>query len=296
MMSLFETLRDQVDLMEVAERHLDLTRSGSTGKCRCPYPDHQDRSPSFCVYTDGHFYCYGCRRHGDVVDLYATIKGFESVVEAALDLYREYDLGSPDVDPRDRKALTEAQRRRDVEAEHAVAAREAHERLARYPEVVEYWDGRGFGEELRDRFMLGVSEDGSAAVIPFWNRGRVQALILRRLRGEPKYLLPKVEEFAGRRRPLFIPGSARTEVLLVEGYLDALAATALGFDAVAIGGTGMSPHQKDELWALPCPVYYVIPDDDEEGAKAAHRWVRDLYPKALLCPPISTMFEKERKD
>jgi hypothetical protein len=55
-------------------------------------------------------------------------------------------------------------------------------------------------------------------------------------------------------------------------------------DAATIGGTGISTHQRDELWELPGPIY-IMADDDKEGEKAARSWVEDLYPKALLSPP-----------
>jgi DNA primase len=117
----------------------------------------------------------------------------------------------------------------------------------------------------------------------------VQGLIRRKLVGEPKYVLPKKNEFPYGHRPLFIAGAAREGVVLVEGYVDALALAALGVDAAAIGGTVISKQQWDELWELPGPIY-IMPDDDEEGEKAARRWVEDLYPKALLCP---ANYEKE---
>lgn len=38
---------------------------------RCPFPDHADRTPSFAIYGDGHFCCYGigCKRAGDTYEL-----------------------------------------------------------------------------------------------------------------------------------------------------------------------------------------------------------------------------------
>jgi hypothetical protein len=63
------------------------------------------------------------------------------------------------------------------------------------PGVVAWWEGRGFCKELRERFLLGANKGGTAAVIPFWNRGRVQGLIRRKLEGEPKYIYPETEEF-----------------------------------------------------------------------------------------------------
>jgi DNA primase len=81
--SLFETIREHADLVAVAENHLDLVRSGNTMKGRCPYLEHEH--PSFYIYPDGRFHCYGCGRHGDVVDLRAALKGLSPGIEAALD-------------------------------------------------------------------------------------------------------------------------------------------------------------------------------------------------------------------
>lgn len=36
-------------------------------------PLHGDTKPSFAVYPDGRFYCFGCGAHGDVIDLYAAM-------------------------------------------------------------------------------------------------------------------------------------------------------------------------------------------------------------------------------
>ena len=131
--------------------------------------------------------------------------------------------------------------------------------------------------------MLGANREGTAAVIPFWHRGRVQGLIQRKLDGEPKYLYPKVEDFPEDHRPLFIPGPARAGAFLVEGIVNALAVAALGESVVAIGGTSISRGQREALARFPGSLY-ILADADEEGQKAARNWVRDLYPKALLCP------------
>ncbi len=288
-MNLYEDIREHVDLAATVRRFTDLASSGRTLKGRCPHPRHEDEDPSFVVYPDNRFRCYGCGWWGDVVDLWSGVKGLQPGKEAAMDLAREHDVPLPSTDP---KAQAEARARRDLEARYANEAEEAHERLVGRPDVTGWWEDRGFDEELRRRFLLGTNASGSEAVIPFWNRGRVHGLIRRKLRGEPRYVLPTVEEFPRGHRPLFLPGSARDGVVLAEGYTDALALTALGFDAAAVGGTYASQHQLDELWSLPGPIY-ALPDDDKEGRKAGYRWVKELYPKVLLCPPIRTAYEKE---
>lgn len=43
----------------------------SHGRSRmaCPLPGHDDRTPSFVLYPDGHAWCFGCQRGGDVLKL-----------------------------------------------------------------------------------------------------------------------------------------------------------------------------------------------------------------------------------
>jgi DNA primase len=283
----FEELREQVDLAELASRYTDLKPSEHTFVGCCPHPEHDDEHPSFHIYDDRRFHCYGCQWHGDVTDLWAALKGLKPGMEAALDLAREFGVDLPTVSA---EASEKAERRRQLEADYLARAQEHHAALSRHPSVVEWWGGRGFGEGLREKFLLGVTDDGAEATIPFWNRGRVHGIIRRKLEGEPKYMLPQKEQFPLGHRPLFIPGRVREGMFVVEGYVDALALSALGYGVAAIGGTHPNQEQLEELKRLPGRIY-VLPDADEEGRKAARRLVENLYPKAMLCPP-----EYERKE
>jgi DNA primase len=268
--SIFAALREQVPVDSILE-----TNSGD--KDHCVSPEHEDADPSMHLYGD-HVHCYACGFHGDVVDVYAALRGFDRPIDAALDLAREHGIELPQRDP---QAQKKAQEGRDKEDRYLKQARACHRALDRHARVGEWWDERGFGEDLRERFLLGTNKDGTAAVIPFWHRGRVKGLIRRKLRGEPKYIYPKLEDFPEGHRPLFIPGPVRAGAFLAEGIIDALAIAALGESAIAVGGTGISEVQMRGLRNIP-GLLYVLPDADEEGAKAAREWVRNLYPKALL--------------
>jgi CHC2 zinc finger len=48
----------------------------SSGRLRCPLPDHEDKSPSFHVYDDG-WRCFGCNRGGSIIDFFAALYGLE---------------------------------------------------------------------------------------------------------------------------------------------------------------------------------------------------------------------------
>ena len=280
-MNLFGMLREPIDLAELASRYTDLKPSERSLVGCCPHPAHEDESPSFYIYDDRRFHCYGCRWRGDVTDLWAAVKGLKPGMEAGLDLAREFGVDLPTVSA---EAKEKAERRRQQEAEYLKQAQEHHAALSRHPSVVDWWEGRGFDEELREKFLLGVAGAGAEATIPFWNRGRVHGIVRRKLEGEPKYVLPEKQDLPAGYRPLFVPGRVREGMLLVEGYVDALALSALGYGVAAVGGTYLNQKQLEELKRLPGQIY-VLPDADEEGRKAARRWVEELYPKAMLCPP-----------
>jgi DNA primase/transcriptional regulator with XRE-family HTH domain len=271
-MSLFDFLREQV-----AIEHVLGTNGG--GKVRCIAPDHQDTNPSMHLYDD-RVHCYSCGFRGDVTDVWAALRGFDRSVEAALDLAREFGVELPEMTP---EAWQKAQQRRKKEDMYLKQARACHGALEWHPHMVEWWEGRGFGEELREKFLLGTNKNGTEAVIPFWHRGRVQGLIRRKLEGEPKYIYPEAEKFVDGHRPLFVPASTHGEVFIVEGIVDALAIAANGKNAIAVGGTSISDTQAAELDRLPGPVY-ILPDADEAGAQAALAWGRQFFPKAQVCP------------
>jgi hypothetical protein len=65
--------KEAVPVIDLADK---LTGPGGLRR-RCPLPDHEDRSPSFVLYPQTEsFFCYGCLRGGDVVELYRLAQGY----------------------------------------------------------------------------------------------------------------------------------------------------------------------------------------------------------------------------
>lgn len=59
-------IKKRVSLRELMLRDgHKLVMMGGLEKCICPF--HKEKSPSCCVYTDGHLYCFGCHASGDVI-------------------------------------------------------------------------------------------------------------------------------------------------------------------------------------------------------------------------------------
>jgi DNA primase len=73
-----------VPVIDLADK---LTGPGGRRR-RCPLPDHEDKTPSFTPYPETQsFFCFGCLRGGDVVELYRLAHGYgerEAHVAAAM--------------------------------------------------------------------------------------------------------------------------------------------------------------------------------------------------------------------
>jgi len=77
-----DRVRDETDLVQLIEDVTDSTMraSGNIYKTFCPFPDHNERTPSFTVYPDESRYtCFGCGQHGDAIDFIREYKGMDFV-------------------------------------------------------------------------------------------------------------------------------------------------------------------------------------------------------------------------
>jgi DNA primase len=69
-----------IDLADLIVGAGGLKRLGAEWVGRCPLPDHEDRTPSFTVSPEKNlWFCHGCVRGGDVVELARFAFGFEKI-------------------------------------------------------------------------------------------------------------------------------------------------------------------------------------------------------------------------
>lgn len=98
-----EAAKEAVTVLELAERLVGsaLVRKGNTYTARCPLPDHDEKTPSFTVYADNGrgWACFGCRRGGDVVHLYAHAEGVADMRVAAAELLMAFGHEVPERPP-----------------------------------------------------------------------------------------------------------------------------------------------------------------------------------------------------
>jgi DNA primase len=135
--SIFETLRDRVSVEQVT--------GGRVGEKVFCLAHADNNTPNLHIYSD-HVHCFACDFHADVVALWQLKHGFERPIEAALDLAREFGVEVPEQSPQARK---EAEERRSKEETHLKQARACHRNLDKHQNVRQWWEDRGFDEELQ---------------------------------------------------------------------------------------------------------------------------------------------------
>lgn len=94
---LVQSVRDAVDIVDIASDMTSLKRQGRRHQGLCPF--HKEKSPSFSVDADaGLYYCFGCGAGGDAIRLYMEHSGddFPAAIEA---LARRYGIPLPAARP-----------------------------------------------------------------------------------------------------------------------------------------------------------------------------------------------------
>lgn len=163
------------------------------------------------------------------------------------------------------------------------AARQYHEALPGSP-AEEYLRGRGLLEGA-EQFLLGYVADPAAGhddrfkgmlSIPYITPTGVVAFKFRRLGdGDPKYLIP-----TGQRQHLFNVQAildAVDKVMIVEGELDAIAATLAGISATAVAGTNAwKPHFARCFDGVSKVIICTDNDAKEDGTNPGQELARKL--------------------
>jgi DNA primase len=163
-----EDVRGAADIVEVASEFTALRRQGARLSGLCPYPDHQEKTPSFSVSPDrGFYYCFGCQRGGDAIKLLMDLKS-QDFAEAISYLAERSGVelefeGGGDAEV----AKKRAGRRRAIYRALAAAAIYYHKYLLKSSsreaqEAREYLKGRGLERSTIEEFRLGYALRGGS--------------------------------------------------------------------------------------------------------------------------------------
>lgn len=158
-----EQVREAANIVEVASEFTALRRVGARFSGLCPYPDHQEKTPSFSVAPDKNFYyCFGCSRGGDAIKLIVELKSLP-FVEAVTHLAERFGIElemegrSPE---QERAARERSSRRRSAHKALAAAAVYYQKYLSKSPAAEQarrYLERRGIASSTIEEFRLGYA-------------------------------------------------------------------------------------------------------------------------------------------
>lgn len=308
-------VRDNNDIISVAQSYVELKRVGSRYTCKCPF--HSDDSPSCTFYTDTNsFFCFGCHAGGDVITFIRLIENLD-YPEAVRFLAQRAGLSLPE----DKADGSDVLRRRLYEM-NRTAGRYFHEQLfsPAGSRGLEYLKRRGLSEHTIKRFGLGYAADDYHALQYFMRskgysdfdladgallarnnnkmydkfrdrvmfpifdqRGNVVAFGGRALKeGErAKYLNSDETKIFQKREMLYALNYAKNSkadyFILCEGYMDVISMHQAGFDsAVATLGTAITPEQARLIARMGKKNVILSYDSDAPGQAAATRGINLL--------------------
>jgi DNA primase len=307
-MTVVDDVKSRLDIVEVISQRVPLQRSGRSFKANCPF--HQEKTPSFHVFPDRQSWrCFGsCATGGDVLSFVMRSENLE-FGEALRQMAQQAGVTLPQrgQSPQNEAAHkinedTRAFFQRTLASAQGASAREYLEQRGLDKQAIEAF-GIGLspsdGESLKNHLIregysqeelasAGVVRAGDDGVNHDLFRGRLMFPIrdahgnlvgfgARSLDGsEPKYLNSPQGALFDKSRILYAMDRARTDVrrdgaVIVEGYMDAIAAHQAGFkNVVAQMGTALTEFQVDEIRRLTGKMTMAL-DQDAAGQNATLR-------------------------
>ncbi len=307
-MTVVDDVKSRLDIVEVISQRVPLQRSGRSYKANCPF--HQEKTPSFHVFPDRQSWrCFGaCATGGDVLSFVMRAENLE-FGEALRQMAQQTGVSLPQrgQSPRNEAAhkINEDARaffQRTLASAQGASAREYLEQRGLDKQAIEAFavglspsDGEslknhltreGYSpEQLVSAGVLRTGDDGlnhdlfrGRLMFPIRDaHGNLVGFGARSLDGsEPKYLNSPQGPMFDKSRLLYALDRARTEVrregaVIVEGYMDAIAAHQAGFkNVVAQMGTALTEHQVDEIRRLTGKMTMAL-DQDAAGQAATLR-------------------------
>lgn len=329
-----ERIRSRLDIAEIIGDVVALKPAGR-GQLKGLCPFHNEKTPSFHVHQDrGFYYCFGCQAKGDIFDFVMQSQGVE-FSEALQVLGARAGVEVTPATPRDKKrrdlyevnhialeffraqlrshpsALSYLQRRRltdpsiqifelgfapdswDALLKHALTKGVSEHDLLAAGLIRENDSGRRY-DYFRNRIIFPI-KDYLGRVLGFSGRVLDDSL--------PKYLnTPETDVF---KKAEILYGldlakstiRARSECIIVEGYMDVIALHQTGFDyAVAALGATLTGEQATQLSRLDVQKLYLAFDADDAGQRAILSGLEQSVGRQFLVQAITVPHGKDPAD
>ena len=312
-----QDLENAIDIVDLVQRYVKLKKAGTNYKAVCPFPGHNEKTPSFMVSPAKQLaYCFGCHKWGGALKFIMDIENceFREAMEIlAWITWIQIKKVSPEKIKKEKNLY---QIYKDAKNYYKNA-------LKKYPEIKKYLMDRGLNEEIIEKFEFGYSDSwielynylkklwyddkiiNDSAI--FVNVGAKKDKFINRIifpiqnsrwdyvaftwrivgKWEPKYLNSPATSIYDKSAILYWLFKARNSitkkdfVIVTEGQMDTISLHQAGFDnSVAISWTALTDKHIKILKRLTHKIYLCF-DGDKAGEKATKLSIENLKNKDL---------------
>ncbi len=156
-----EKVRDSSNLVDIISQYTQLKPTGSGLMGRCPFPDHQEKTPSFSVSeTKQVYHCFGCHKKGNIFTFLQNYQGM-SFPEAIEFLANRAGIAMPEKNSGNDEQFDRQKERKKLLARVNQLANyyfgEQLKRVANDHPVKKYIAKRGLSQEVMDAFQIGYA-------------------------------------------------------------------------------------------------------------------------------------------
>lgn len=175
-----EQVRDANNIVDIIGQHTQLKGRGHQFTGLCPYPDHNEKSPSFSVSESKQLYhCFGCKKSGNLFTFLETFSGL-TFMDAVEFLARRAGIPLPINDSDDKEKTSKSIHYRI----NKLAAAFFHRTLISLPmtnPVRQYLVNRGITEEAIEVLKLGYAPEAWDSLALFLKQKQVPSAEAERL-------------------------------------------------------------------------------------------------------------------
>jgi len=312
-----EELESSIDIVELVKRYAKLQKAGANWKALCPFPGHNEKTPSLIVSPSKQIaYCFGCHRGGWPLKFIMDVENCQ--FREAVDILSSITgVRMPHYDQK------KENHKKNIYSLMKDIGQYYQNALKKHPKMLKYLTSRGLTDETIEIFWFGYADSGVELLAYLREKNYEDSLIeesrvfldirtkkdkflgriifpIRNNRwdtiafagrivgsGEPKYLNSPASELYDKSSILYGLYEARNtivkteSIILTEGYMDTIALHQAGYkNAVCISGTALTVKHIPMIKKFTSRVYLCF-DQDNAGRNATNSAIETLKNQEL---------------
>lgn len=150
-----EELESSIDIVDLVWKYASLKKAGTNYKCNCPFPGHNEKTPSFVVSPAKQLaYCFGCHKWWWAIKFIMDIENCE--FKDAIEILWNYTGIKVNTNFNEEKF----QEKKNMYSLYKDATNYYKNALKNYPEIQKYLYDRWLNEDIINNFNFWYSDSG----------------------------------------------------------------------------------------------------------------------------------------